>query len=279
MKADLHIHSTASDGRYSPQELVGMATRLGLDVIAITDHESAEGIAPALQAALEFPGLKVIPGVEISTDLPCGEIHILGYFINYHDAELAKTLERLRNSRQLRAQKMVGKLADMGIGIKWERVQEIAGDGSIGRPHIARVMTEQGYVPSFRDAFTKYIGRECPAYVEREKMTPVQVIELLVKAGGLPVIAHPADIDNLKELIPDFIKSGLAGLEVYYNGYSDDLVRKLASLSNKYGLIATGGSDYHGLDGNSDNQLGSVTIPTECIRQLINVAENRSILI
>lgn len=274
MKADLHIHSTSSDGHFSPTEIVQMSNKLGLEVISITDHESVEGVAPAIKATHEFPGIMVIPGVEVSTDIPHGEIHLLGYFINFQDSVLIDRLLSLRHSRQVRAKKMVGKLSNMGIGIKWERVKEIAGDASIGRPHIAQAMMERGYVPNFREAFTKYIGREGPAYVEREKMTPVEAVELLVNAGGLPVLAHPVDIDNLDELIPELIDSGLAGIEVYYNGYSDDKIGKLESLAKKYSLLATGGSDFHGIDNSNDSQLGSISIPSECVYQLIMAAKN-----
>jgi len=277
MKIDLHLHSTASDGRFSPQELVSMAASSGLEAIAITDHDSVEGVAPALLAAQEFPSLKVIPGVEVSTDVPHGEVHILGYFIDYGDPELISTLEGLRSSRRLRAQRMIAKLANLGIHIEWERVQEIAGDGSIGRPHIAQAILERGYVSSPKEAFVKYISREGPAYVERKKMTPEQAVELVVKTGGLPVLAHPADIDRLEELIPRLQKVGLVGIEAYYNGYQSKLVKYLASLARKYGLIASGGSDYHGLEGVSETALGGVVVPFECLKQLFALARQKAV--
>jgi len=278
MKIDLHLHSTASDGRFSSQELISMAASSGLEAIAITDHDSVEGVAPALLAAQEFPSLKVIPGVEISTDVPHGEVHILGYFISYRDPELIRTLEGLRSSRRLRARKMLAKLANLGIHIEWERVQQIAGDGSIGRPHIAQAIFERGYVSSPKEAFVKYISREGPAYVERKKMTPEQAVELVVKTDGLPVLAHPADIDHLEELIPRLQKVGLVGIEAYYNGYQSKLVKYLASLARKYGLIASGGSDYHGLEGVSETTLGGVVVPFECLEQLFALARQRAAL-
>jgi predicted metal-dependent phosphoesterase TrpH len=278
MKVDLHLHSTASDGRLSPQELVSTAASLGVEVIAITDHDSVEGVAPALLAAEEFPTLKIIPGVEISTDVPHGEIHILGYFIDYRNLELSGILERLRNSRQVRAQKMLVKLANMGIRVEWERVQELAGGGSIGRPHIAQAMLERGYVLSPKEAFIKYIGREGPAYVEREKMTPPQAVELVVKADGLAVLAHPSDINDLEELISHLQRVGLAGIEAYYNGYPPKTMKYLASLAHKYGLIASGGSDYHGIEGSGGTLLGGVEVPDECIEQLFVLAGRRAIL-
>lgn len=277
MKADLHLHTTASDGRFSPQELVRLAVNQGVEVISITDHDCVDGIAPALLEAQEFPGLRVIPGVEFGTDIRSGEVHVLAYFIRYGDSELVSTLERLRNSRKLRAQKMVDKLADLGVHIEWDRVQEIAGSGSTGRPHIAQAMFEQGHVSSLREAFAKYIGREGPAYVEREKLTPEQVVELIVKVGGLPVLAHPNDIASLEELITRLQKVGLVGLEAYYSGYPQKVVRYLASLASKYGLVASGGSDYHGLENDRETPVGGVAIPPECVERLFALAKQRSL--
>ena len=276
MKLDLHLHSTASDGHFIPEQLVSMAADSGLEVIAISDHDSVEGVAPALEAAQQFPRLKVISGVEVSTDVPHGEVHILGYFMDYRDPELIGALERLRSSRRIRAQKMLAKLATLGIPIEWERVEEIAGGGSIGRPHIAQAMFERGYVFSIKEAFLKYIGREGPAYVEREKMTPEQAVELVVKAGGLPVLAHPADIDQIEELIPQLQRVGLVGIEVYYNGYPPKLRKYLASLASKYGLVASGGSDFHGLEGGNEAPLGGVEVPSECVEKLFALSKPRA---
>jgi len=272
VKTDLHLHSTASDGRLSPQELVKSAASLGLAVIAITDHDSVSGVAPALMAAEEYPGLRVIPGVEVSTDVPHGEVHVLGYFIDHRDPELINVLERLRNSRVLRGRKMVAKLADLGVPVEWQRVQEIAGRGSVGRPHIAQALLESGHVSSLKEAFAKYIRRDGPAYVEREKMTPEQMVELIVKAGGLPVLAHPSDIADLEELITRLQKVGLVGIEAYYNGYPQKVVNYLASLASKYGLVASGGSDYHGLENLDEIPMGGVAIPWECIAKLFALA-------
>ena len=276
MKADLHLHTTASDGRSSPQEIVGMAARLGLKVIAITDHDTVAGLAPALAAAKRYPDLRVIPGVEVSTDVPHGEVHVLGYFIDYLDDELASTLERLRNSRQVRAEKMVAKLALLGAPVDWERVREIAGGGSIGRPHVAQALVERGHISSSREAFVRYIGRNGPAYVERDKLTPEQVVELIVRARGLPVLAHPAEMEQLEEVMARLQKVGLAGIEAYYNGYPRKTVKYLASLASKYGLVASGGSDYHGVDNANETPIGKVAIPSECVEQLFALAAQRS---
>jgi predicted metal-dependent phosphoesterase TrpH len=273
VRFDLHLHSTASDGRLSPEDVVRTAAKLGLAVISITDHDSVDGIAPALKAAENHPPLQVIPGVECSTDVPRGEVHILGYFINYTSPELIIKLAAFRNSRRVRAQKMIDKLAAMGINIEWSRVEDIAGAGSVGRPHIAQAMLEKGYVPSLKEAFNRYIGREAPAYVEREKMTPEEVVELIARADGLAVLAHPADIDDLEHLIPRLQRVGLVGMEVYYNNYPLSTIQHLASLAHKHALVATGGSDFHGMDNATETPIGGVAIPREGVERLFALNE------
>ena len=276
-KIDLHIHSTASDGRFSPSDIVSKAVERGLTVIALADHDSVDGIVPALSAAKAFPQLKVIPCVEISTDVPSGEVHVLGYFIDYTDPEFVARLEKMRHSRQDRAQGMIAKLRDLGIHIEWQRVQEIAGSGAIGRPHLARAMLEKGYITSIKEAFTKYISRDGPAYVEREKMTPVEAVALILKANGLPVLAHPLTSSDPESLVIELKAAGLVGIEVYYNGYTADEVNKLVSLADKHNLIATGGSDYHGLDDSTETMIGGAEIPIEAAERLIALAEQRAL--
>ncbi|MBI4301660.1 MAG: PHP domain-containing protein [Chloroflexi bacterium] len=275
-EVDLHLHTSASDGRLSPDELVHLAAQRGLRVIAITDHDSTEGIDAALAVAKGFPQLKVIPGVEVGTDIPRGEVHVLGYFIDHHDQAFQTTLKNLRHSRLKRAQTMVAKLADMGIHIEWQRVLELAGGGSVGRPHVAQAMFEAGYIPSLQEAFIKYIGRDGPAYAEREKMTPLEAVELVVKAKGLAVLAHPADIEVLEELLPKLQAAGLVGLEVYYNSYPPEVVARLEALAREKGLIACGGSDYHGLQSSVERDLGTVDVPLTAAEELIALAENKS---
>lgn len=275
MRADLHLHTTASDGSLTPQKLVQRASELKLDVIAITDHDTVSGIAPALEAARSYPQLTVIPGVEINTDIPKGEVHILGYFINYHDPELNCSLEELRNSRYERGKKMVAKLAEMGINIDWGRVLEFAGRGSLGRPHIAQAMVEKGCVASFREAFDRYIGRNGPAYIERKKIAPLEAVKLVVEAGGLPVLAHPADIQQLEPFLLQLKKAGVVGIEIYYDGYAPKTIAQLERLAQKHDLIACGGSDFHGLDESIGSDMGSVNVPRKSIEQLISLSESK----
>ena len=274
-KVDLHIHSTASDGRLSPAEIVCKSAEAGLTVIALADHDTVDGIAPALEAAKAFPWLKVIPSVEISTDIPKGEVHVLGYFIDYTDCELQAALIRMRNSRQGRAQGMIAKLRNLGLPIEWQRVQEIAGPGSIGRPHIAQAMLEKGYISSIKEAFTKYISREGPAYVEREKMTPVEAVELILRATGLPVLAHPFTVNDPEAMVIELKGGGLVGIEAYYDGYTAEEVNRLVSLADRHSLIATGGSDYHGLDDSAETMIGGAETPMGSAEQLIAMAERR----
>jgi len=276
-KIDLHIHSTASDGRLSPADIVNRAVERGLTVIALADHDTVDGIVPALTAAKAFPQLKVIPCVEVSTDVPSGEVHVLGYFIDYTDPELAARLERMRHSRRERAQGMIAKLRDLGIRIEWQRVQEIAGSGAIGRPHIAQALLEKGYIASIKEAFTKYISRDGPAYVEREKMTSVEAVELILKANGLPVLAHPLTVSDPESVVIELKAGGLVGIEAYYNGYTADEINKLVSLANRHNLIISGGSDYHGLDASTETMIGGVNTPIESAERLIALAEQRAL--
>jgi hypothetical protein len=161
----------------------------------------------------------------------------------------------------------------MGVNIEWNRVEAIAGGGSVGRPHIAQAMLEKGYVPSLKEAFNRYIGREAPAYVEREKMTPEEVVELIARVGGLAVLAHPGDIEDLEHLIPRLQRVGLVGIEVYYNNYPLRTTQYLASLAHKHALVATGGSDFHGMDSATETPIGGVAIPREGVERLFALNE------
>jgi len=275
---DLHVHTTASDGRFSPEEIVHKAAGLDLSAIAICDHDTIDGIAPALAAAKSFPKLTVIPGVEVSTLAPGNEVHMLGYFIDYADPKLKTTLDGLLNSRLERAKAMINKLKELGIEIDWRRVRELAGDGSVGRPHIAQAMLEKNYIASFKEAFDKYIGLGGPAYVERNKITPAEAVALITKANGLPVLAHPLTVNEPEVLIANLKKAGLAGMEVHYNDYDETKRKYLAKLAKKYDLIATGGSDYHGIDDSAETMMGDAGVPLESLERLTALARQRGLV-
>ncbi len=268
-KVDLHLHTTASDGALTPSELVREASAHGLECIAVTDHDSTNGIEEALEEGLR-QGVQVIPGIEMSTDIPRAEVHILGYFLDYRDAGFQGILQQLRDGRRDRAEKMVAKLATMGLAVPWERVLEVAGKGSVGRPHIAQVMVEKGYVASMVEAFTNYIGRNAPAYVERYKLTPAEAVTLIKQVKGLPVLAHPAEVIALQSLLPDLMAAGLVGMECYYSEYSPETVEGLLSVADEHGLIPTGGTDFHWHDpsGHGPKHPGETWVPWESVRRL-----------
>ncbi len=267
-QADLHIHSTASDGRLTPAEVVKEAARRGLKFMSLTDHDTVDGIAEALAAVQSFPGLKLIPGIEISTDIPQGEAHVLGYFIDYASRQLLEKLEQFRNSRLNRARGMVVKLDKLGVHLDWQRIEQIAGSSVMGRPHIARAMLEKGYIDSFKQAFTDYIGHDGPAYVERDKLTPAEAVALIIKARGVAVLAHPFTVNEPEALIIELKAAGLAGIETYYNNYTAEDISRLLTIAKKHNLIATGGSDYHGLD-SSETAIGDIDLPLASVEKLV----------
>lgn len=264
-RADFHCHSTASDGRLTPTELVDLAAKRGVRIMALTDHDSIEGVGEALRAAEKHRGFTVIPGVEMSTDIPGAEVHVLGYFLDPADEELQATLARLRDSRVDRARRMVEKLRGMGKEIEWERVQAIAGDGAVGRPHIAQALLEKGHISYIAEAFDRFIGRNGPAYAEREKMTPVEVVTFLAKKKRMPVLAHPRDLENLDEMLRELKAAGLVGMEAYYQDYDDDVIERLVTTARRYELLPLGGSDFHGLGGEGERQPGDIPLPDEAI--------------
>ena len=265
---DLHLHTTASDGRLTPTELVHLLARQGLRVAAITDHDSTEGLAEAYEAAAAYPQLTLIPGIEISTDIPGNEIHVLAYFIQYDDEDVQETLREFRQGRLHRAMGMVEKLRELGLKIEWQRVQEIAGDGAVGRPHVAQALLEGGYISEQKEAFTKYIGRNGPAYVERQKLTPREATELIIRWGGVPVLAHPSWVSDLEPTLEDLKQAGLAGMEVYYAKYSEELIQELGETASRHGLLACGGSDYHAVGNSGEPLPGSMGPPLEVVEKL-----------
>ena len=272
---DLHLHTTASDGSETPTQLVAHAREVELRVIAIADHDSTEGVAEALAAA-RGSGLEVIPGLEVSTDVPAGEVHLLGYFVNTASEELQSILRLLRESRVGRARKMVEKLATLGMSLDYERVREIAGAGSVGRPHVAQAMLEKGYVATSVEAFNRYIGRNGPAYVERYKLTPVEAVGLVRRAGGLPGLAHPVIMGaaeslggdyNLDSLLAELVGAGLVAMECFYTGYPREVTDSLLARARALNLVATGGSDYHGAN-LCGPVLGGVDVPLSSVADL-----------
>jgi len=264
-RIDLHLHSTASDGTLTPTELVHLALKKDIQVIALTDHDTTQGIQEALDAA-RGTGLTVIPGVEVSTDVPGPhELHILGYHIDYHHVGLQQHLACLYRSRLDRARRMLDRLAETGCPLSWEYVTSLSNGGVIGRPHIAQALVDARYVDSVESAFRLYIGRGAPAYVERLKLIPEDIIEVILDAGGVPVLAHPS---RVIEHIPALSRAGLLGLEAYYPSYPEPEQRFLANLARRYNLIATGGSDFHGPGITEADDIGIADVPNAAVEQL-----------
>ena len=269
---DLHLHTLASDGRLTPTELIQLVVKQGLKTVSITDHDSTEGLAEAYEAAKEFPHLRIIPGIEMSADLPGNEVHVLGYFLDYHDVEFQATLTEFRRGRVDRAQIMVEKLDALGMHVEWEQVQRFAGDGSVGRPHIALALVEAGYFEEPKEAFEEYLGNDGLAYYDRPKLNPIESVEMIKRVGGVPVLAHPTFMNDMESGIIELMKVGLVGMEVYYAQYDDDTVRHLARLAKEYDLIPCGGSDYHGLGNSGEPLPGTLGPPDETINLLEDAA-------
>lgn len=274
-EVDLHCHTTASDGALAPEALIARAARLGVKVIGVTDHDTVEGIAAALAAGASL-GIEVVPGVEINTDEADFEVHMLGYYLDHTNAELIEATARLREGRIGRAKRMAEVLTQMGAPVDFRRILEIAGEGSVGRPHVAKALLEAGHVATYGEAFTKYISRDGPAYVERMKFSPAEACRLIRRAGGLPVLAHPVFYDrygaiksalNLEDALPELKEAGLAGIEVYYAGYDAITVGHLLATARRYALLVTGGTDYHGGRPN-EPEPGSVYVPMKAARRL-----------
>jgi predicted metal-dependent phosphoesterase TrpH len=275
-EVDLHLHTTESDGRLTPAELVALTIQQGLRVIAITDHDTTDGLDPAWKAAMAYPQLTVIEGIELSTDIPGNEIHVLGYYIDHRDMSFQLLLQQFRESRVNRAQDMAEKLSKLGMPIEWDRVKEIAGQGSIGRPHIAEAMLEKGYISYFHEAFEKYIGRNGPAYVEREKQIPEAAVQLIGDVGGVAVLAHPAQVDDLDSVLPRLKAAGLKGMEVHYAQYDETTVARLAALAERYDLLPCGGSDYHAIGTPGEHLPGKAGPPLWVAEELRDLAMEQS---
>jgi predicted metal-dependent phosphoesterase TrpH len=271
-KGDFHTHSTASDGILTPTQLVDLAASQGVVYHALTDHDSTEGIAEAEAASAKHPRHILIPGVEMGTDIEGAEVHMLGLYLSPHDEALQATLAELRDGRLGRGKGIVEKLRGMGIMIEWARVQEIAGDASVGRPHVAQALVEAGYVSQISEAFDRWIGRNGPAYVERDKMTPAESVQSIVAFGGLACMAHPADLQNLDGILKELKEAGMAAMEVYYKNYPPDTVERLRRAAEQYDLIPLGGSDYHGIHGDDERLPGDIPLPDSSIERMLAYA-------
>jgi 3',5'-nucleoside bisphosphate phosphatase len=269
--ADLHIHTTASDGAMTPTQIVRMAADAGLAAVAITDHDTVDGIDEAL-AAGEAAGVVVVPGVEISAIQGHNtEVHVLGYFIDHHAPALLAQLDILRNARMLRGKKMVERLNAAGVPVTFERVSEIAQGGAIGRPHVARALVEIGAVSAIDAAFGRYLQEGGPGYVARYKVSPSEAVALILEAGGVACCAHVAKL-NRDELLIAMMREGMRAIEVRHPDHGPAGTRYYERFAAKHDLIPTGGSDAHCIEGGKITLVGSVTVSYEVVEQLMRAS-------
>ncbi|MED1947189.1 MULTISPECIES: PHP domain-containing protein [Brevibacillus] len=279
LMADLHTHTKASDGTCEPAENVRLAKEAGLAALAITDHDTVAGIPEAIEAASAL-GVEIIPGVEVSSVGKGQDIHVLGYFVPYEDPAFEERLFRLRETRHERNQLLIARLQELGIDISLEKVyrRKQGTDKNIGRPHIAEELMELGVVSTIAEAFDKYLGKGGAAYVNPPRITPQEAITLIKEAGGVAVLAHPGLYDD-DELVEELIVFGLDGIEV--NHPDNDEVQKMrySKWAAQYGLVVTGGSDFHGWRGEEPfhAMLGSYTAEMDAVEQLRAIAAKRKV--
>lgn len=260
---DLHAHSTASDGSRSPTAVVSAAKAAGLAAIALTDHDTMDGVAEALAAADEI-GLRVVPGVELSAIEEDREVHLLGLHIQRQSA-IEDSLRAFREHRHERAMQIVAKLNELGVSVSFDDVLARAGDAAIGRPHLARVLIEGGWARDSRDAFDRYLGAGRPAYVPKHRLSVGDAIALVHAGGGLAVLAHPGT-EGRRDVIARFVALGLDGLEVRHPGHSAEDIKRLGALTEFFRLVPSGGSDWHGANEGS-RVLGVMRVPASWLEQ------------
>jgi predicted metal-dependent phosphoesterase TrpH len=273
-KADLHTHTTASDGMFRPAENVRLAKEAGLSALAITDHDTVAGVEEALEAGREY-GITVIPGMELSTSADGKDIHILGYGISAEDSVLLSRLQAQRNVRNRRNEEMLKKLAELNMHVSLEELEAAAGksrleDGSIGRPHIAQALVDKGYVADKREAFDRLLGEGKPAYASLARIAPTEAIRWIHEAGGIAIIAHPGLYGD-DELVLTLLDSGADGLEAFHSEHDEQMERRYAEWAENRGKLVTGGSDFHGIkDGVAfHGDIGSRTVDASIVAELL----------
>jgi 3',5'-nucleoside bisphosphate phosphatase len=262
MRIDLHMHSTASDGAYSPSEVVQIALTNQMDVIALTDHDTLNGIGEA-QLAAASTKVEVLAGVELSSEDKKGDRHVIGYLVDPGHTAFQQLLADLRGSRVERAQRIVEKLHALGLNVSLDRVYAIAGTGAVGRPHVAKAMLETKLVGSLQEAFDKYLADDGPAYVPHVTLGPKHAIEMIHAAGGVAVLAHPGRYPDYRPIVEELLPLGLDGVEAYYPDHSPEISQALRLLARERDLVFTVGSDFHRREGDGSARIGTVKFPAD----------------
>jgi len=265
-KVDLHIHTTASDGQQSPQEVVQLALKQGLAAISITDHDSVAAIAPAKEAAGDG-GLEILSGIELSIDHQGEDVHLLGYLVDYQDPIFLGQIQRFQQSRYRRGQKIIRKLNELGVDLRMETVMSIAGGAPVGRPHVADALVREEYVDSYGEAFARYLSYHAPAYVPKLGLSAQRAIEIIHSVHGLAVLAHPGVL-NRDDLVPFLVDLGLDGLEAFHFRHDEQARQHYLRLAECYNLVVTGGSDCHGSRFGRGAIVGKVQVPYHCVTAL-----------
>ena len=271
VEVDLHLHTTASDGILTPRQLVDQIATTSLRTIAITDHDSTDGLHEAIAASESHLQLTVIPGIELGTADDDSELHLLGYFLDTENAELQAKLEQFRTERVDAARAMVDRLEELKRPVSWDRVVEMAG-GSVGRPHIGRAMVEAGHVKTVAEAFDRFIGEKGIARVPRPKLHPVEALEMIHRAGGVGAIAHPRTVNKLDHLVKQLVDAGLVGIEVYAEKYASERRDSFLDIATRYELVPCGGTDYHALGSENETTPGTNGPPPSTASKLLERA-------
>ncbi|MEA1965403.1 MAG: PHP domain-containing protein [Candidatus Aerophobetes bacterium] len=270
-RIDLHLHSIYSDGTFTPEEIVYKAKELKLKAISITDHDSVSGIEEELEVGKKLK-VEIIPGIEMSTDVGDDEIHILGYYIDWKDKKFLTQLKVFQESRAKRNKKLVERLKELGMPINHNELKGLASKGGvISRLHIARLMKEEGYASSIGEAFEKWLNPGRTAHVKRMKVSPFEIIQSILEIGGIPVFAHPY-LSKRDDLIPDFVKAGLKGIEVYHSAHDAQAEEHYRKIAQKHHLLITGGSDCHGR-AKDKVLMGTVNVPHLLLKDLKKAKE------
>ena len=272
---DLHMHSTASDGSLPPAEVVALAQKNGVRVIALTDHDSVAGLPAAEERAREA-GIRVLPGIELSVSEQNMDVHLLAYGFDPSDVRLLEAIARYRESRHDRARKILTRLKGLGIRIPIEEVEEIAGGGAIGRPHVAEALMQGGHVETFHEAFQRYLGHHAPAYVAKHTVSLEEAVEVVRDAGGVTVLAHPGTL-NRDAWIAGLARRGLDGIEVWHSKHGPAEINRYREMARVHGLLMTGGSDFHG-ERTPDVSIGGVAVPESVMTDLDDALRARRAL-
>jgi len=269
-RVDLHVHTTYSDGTFTPQKVVDYAAKIKLAAIAITDHDITDGIPVAQEYAKKFD-LEVVPGVELSVEMPTRsdlELHILGYYIDFTDPAFQERLSFFRQKRQERAQLMLEKLRDLNVFLDGKKLLETSNKNAIGRLHFAQALLEEGYVHNIQEAFQRFIGYGRPAYVPKTRLTPEQAMKMILDIKGIPVLAHPYFSEINKDMIAHLVGLGLKGIEVYHSRHSRADMGRFNQFASDFNLLITGGSDCHGEIDKNDALMGNIEVPYEILEKM-----------